>query len=182
MFIHHFFSDPHFDHANVIKYANRPFADVAEMNQALIDNYNAHVKPDETVLWCGDCSYKLNRFAEILKGLNGHKILILGNHDESAGKMARLGFDLVLDRATFFIGGRTCIICHYPYAGSPGRGQAVDTRYLELRPPRVKGEVLIHGHTHSRLRRMDNMVHVGVDAWDYRPASFAEVEALVREV
>jgi calcineurin-like phosphoesterase family protein len=182
MLIQHFYSDPHFGHPNILKYTSRPFANTDEMDAAFIARYNERVQPGEVVLWCGDCSFDLRNFPSILRQMNGHKILIRGNHDKSKGVMAKMGFDVVLDELVLRIGRRTCRVSHYPYAGSSKRGDRVDERYLNRRPPRHKGEVLIHGHTHSPHRRDGNMVHVGVDAWDYRPASMVEVEALVLEV
>lgn len=182
MLIQHFYSDPHFGHPNILKYASRPFANTDEMDAAFIAQYNARVQPGEVVLWCGDCSFNLRAFPAILRQMNGHKILVRGNHDRDKGYMARVGFDLVLDEMVLRIGRRTCRVSHYPYAGSTHRGDRPDERYLDRRPKRNKGEVLIHGHTHSVHRRNENMVHVGVDAWDYRPASMAEVAALVAEV
>jgi len=40
---------------------------------------------------------------------------------------------------------------------------------------------LIHGHTHSTERRDGQAIHVGVDAWDYKPATFDEIVALMKE-
>lgn len=46
-----FIADPHFSHANIIKYCHRPFADVNEMDATLVENWNAKVKKDD-VVWC----------------------------------------------------------------------------------------------------------------------------------
>ena len=43
-------SDTHFSHVNIIKYCNRPYASVEEMNNALIDNWNSVVKNDDLVI------------------------------------------------------------------------------------------------------------------------------------
>lgn len=182
MLIHHFYSDPHFGHHNILEYSNRPFSDTKEMEEVFIERYNAHVSENDVVLWCGDCSYRLQELPEILSRMNGRKILIRGNHDKASGYMAKLGFDLVMDELVLHIGNRTCRVSHYPYAGTSYIRGKKDERYLDRRPQRQKGEVLIHGHTHSGKQRDGNMIHVGVDAWDYRPASFAEVAALVAEV
>jgi len=181
MLIDHFYSDPHFHHENIIKYADRPFANVEEMNAVLIQRYNDAVSPEQTVLWLGDCAMPMGRFPEILNKLNGSKILVLGNHDKSESTMARLGFDLVLDRVYLHIEDRSCLCIHYPYADQE-HAKGKDVRYLERRPKRVKGQVLIHGHTHSKKKRDGNSIHVGVDAWYYRPVTINQVRELVRKV
>lgn len=184
----YFYSDPHWGHSNIIRYCSRPFKDVKEMNYELTRRYNEKVKPSDTVLWCGDCIFAKGDLGphEILSGLNGHKILIKGNHDKSEAVMAEWGFDLVLTEAVLHIAGRTCRVSHFPYediehSREGGEGARRD-KYRELRPKRRKGEVLIHGHTHSPKKVQGNCIHVGVDAWDYAPVSMAEVEALVAKV
>lgn len=73
-------ADPHFGHANIIKYCNRPFSSVEEMNEILIQNWNETVLPGDRVYANGD--FCINRkFINILEILNGKKVLIKGNHD-----------------------------------------------------------------------------------------------------
>ena len=47
-------SDYHFSHANIIKYCDRPFESVEEMNEAIIKRHNERVKPEDTVFFLGD--------------------------------------------------------------------------------------------------------------------------------
>ena len=49
-------SDLHFWHANIIKYCSRPFDNAFQMNEALVENWNAKVKPGDTVFHLGDFS------------------------------------------------------------------------------------------------------------------------------
>lgn len=76
-------ADLHFGHANVIKYCNRPWNTVEEMDVGLIANWNRVVKKEDTVYVLGD--FTLSRSIEVIKGLcerlNGRKILVMGNHD-----------------------------------------------------------------------------------------------------
>ena len=45
----YFTADTHFDHANIIRFCNRPFATVDEMNDTLIANWNRKVHGNDTV-------------------------------------------------------------------------------------------------------------------------------------
>ena len=49
-------SDPHFYHDNIIKYCNRPFSNVDEMNLTLIRNWNSKVTPEDDVYVIGGAS------------------------------------------------------------------------------------------------------------------------------
>ena len=44
----YFTADTHFDHANIIRFCNRPFATVEEMNETLIANWNRKVHGNDT--------------------------------------------------------------------------------------------------------------------------------------
>jgi len=179
-----FYSDPHFYHHNIIKFCNRPFADVHEMNIELVARYNSVIDINDVVIWCGDVGFgSTNKTIEILKLMNGHKLLVRGNHDpKGVRKCVDMGFDIVVKEMFTAIAGRRCRISHYPYANNTCSHDRIDNRYLDRRPPKVKGEVLIHGHTHASEKIDGNMIHVGVDAWNWYPALYDEVEELVEGI
>jgi len=184
-----FTADLHFGHGNVIDYSGRPFADAAEMDDALIERWNAVVDPADTVWVLGDVA--LGRIADTLPLvdlLNGHKLLLAGNHDRCwAGHGSRAdgwteryldaGFaEIHQGTRRFEIDEQRVLACHFPY-----RGDSHDhDRYVEQRPVDT-GEWLLHGHVHERWRQRGRMINVGVDVWDYRPVSEAELATVIRD-
>ena len=42
-------ADTHFNHSNIIKYCNRPFNDVIDMNEKIINNWNKVVKKEDMI-------------------------------------------------------------------------------------------------------------------------------------
>jgi calcineurin-like phosphoesterase family protein len=80
-------SDTHFGHMGVCKFTRndgvtklRPYATPEEMDEDMIEKWNAKVKPTDKVYHLGDVV--INRRAlPTLARLNGDKVLIRGNHD-----------------------------------------------------------------------------------------------------
>ncbi len=182
-----FTADLHFGHANIIQYCARPFVDVDSMNDALIDGWNSSVNPADTVWVLGDVALgRIDDTLELVGELYGHKVLLAGNHDRCwfghGSKAARwderyldAGFaEVQQGEINIAVGRRSVLASHFPY-----RGDSHDhDRYIEHRPV-DRGEWLLHGHVHERWQQRGRMINVGVDAWDYRPASEAEVDALI---
>ena len=76
-----FTSDLHFGHENVIRFDNRPFETVEEMNAELVRRWNAKVSNGDLVYVLGDMIWKSNHgeAEKLIKSLNGQIILIKGN-------------------------------------------------------------------------------------------------------
>ena len=49
-----FTSDTHFNHTNILRYCNRPFKTVGQMNETIITNWNNVVGPDDVIFHLGD--------------------------------------------------------------------------------------------------------------------------------
>jgi len=89
-----FWSDTHFFHKNIIQYSDRPFMDVDDMNEQLVNNFNEVATHDTVSIWVGDVSFKGVIFTnELLDRCKGYKILVVGNHDFNRGKLQVYNFD-----------------------------------------------------------------------------------------
>jgi len=77
-----FTSDTHFGHKNILKYCNRPFVNVEEMDEVMIERWNGRIGKNDSVYHLGDFSFSSNP-KTYFERLNGKKILIIGNHDNS---------------------------------------------------------------------------------------------------
>lgn len=159
-------SDPHFGHKNILGYCNRPYANVAEMDDDFIIRHNARVQPNDTWICMGDVGfYRGDRIADILDKLNGHKHLILGNHDHQITKSrAKDCFESIknYDEQTYMIDGKKVffILFHYPIASWNGRNH---------------GSIMCHGHSHGGYKAPgEAILDVGVDCHDYYPISIIE--------
>jgi calcineurin-like phosphoesterase family protein len=163
-----FVSDTHFDHARVIEYSKRPFADVDEMNEAIIDNWNRVVRPGDRVYHLGDFSFARRPEDSIAfaKRLTGQKYLVFGNHDKRLRDHQEFLRQWVWtkDLAQIEIDGQKIILCHY----------AMITWNQSHR-----GSFQLHGHSHGSLPEDKHAlrVDVGVDCWNYEPVSFEQVKA-----
>lgn len=89
-----FVSDTHWFHANILKFKDidgtpvRPGYDsIDDMNEKLIERWNATIKPNDTVYHLGDVAFRYgSEFSEVMCRLNGQRRLIIGNHDD-VGKL-----------------------------------------------------------------------------------------------
>ncbi len=150
-----FIADTHFSHVNIIRYANRPFANVEEMDSALIDNWNQCVSEDDQVFFLGDFGLgRVQYLQSICTKLKGSKICIRGNHDANPSRMSRIGFAVVLEAAFLKIGHHNVELIHVPTdPPSP---------YFQL-----------HGHVHDKKpnKLISNQLNLCVEVWDYKPVS-----------
>ena len=68
----YFTSDTHFQHGNIIKFCNRPYSNVEEMNNAIIENWNSVVGPNDIVFHLGDFAWSgsWHKWLDTLKECN----------------------------------------------------------------------------------------------------------------
>jgi calcineurin-like phosphoesterase family protein len=145
-------SDTHFGHFNSIKYGNRPYSSVEEMDNKLIENWNSVVSNEDYVYHLGDVSLAgIEKVAPILQKLNGVKHLVFGNHDRSEVRKSN-DWCNVSKTASTSVYGLDVAMQHKPF-------QLIE-----------EGKVYLHGHCHGNLGRYhDGQIDVGVDCWEYKP-------------
>lgn len=174
-------SDHHFHHSNIIKYCNRPFESVEEMNEALVANWNSVVKPDDHVYHLGDfCFGNVEKWNWCLEPgrLNGHIHLILGNHDPD--RVFRDGtlierFDSIDFQKILIIEGWTVILNHFPFASFSNN---YDHKVMALSGHTHVGQLSSSVESYDKLNAMykPNQYDVGVDNNNFTPVSWAEVK------
>lgn len=179
-----FTSDTHFGHENVIRYSHRPFANISEHNEALIDNWNKTVKEDDIVFHLGDFAFGGTAFwSSILERLNGKKYLCLGNHDYKNFKQPlEKYFEKVSEQFYIAIGDQFIILNHCPMLCYGGAYRDVWQLYGHVHTEKHTPIEKQIGKDVPRLSMtFPTQYDVGVDNNDYRPVSFYEVKAIIEK-
>ena len=199
-----FTSDIHFGHAACIEYCNRPFKNVDEFKEKFIEEWNKTVRPFDQVIFVGDIFFyhSKEQMKETLSRMNGTKILVKGNHDFKASIMVGAGFQICVDELVMTIAGEKVTLSHYPFRMKKWlfkwiqvkaeitkamRWLGISTKpiYFEkyhTRRPIDRGQFLIHGHTHSSHKVNGRAIHVGVDAWNFKPVNVQEIANMIEKI
>jgi calcineurin-like phosphoesterase family protein len=169
-------SDLHFGHANIMKFcpATRKYQSVAEMDEAMIRDWNALVAPEDLTYILGDFAFhKLEAALTIVRRLNGRKILIEGNHDEHLIKHEefRAEFEeIYVYHEISFNKNHVCLF-HYPIAEFNRQH---------------RGAVHFHGHLHGSPSGLESyrVLDVGMDAMGeiVKPLDWLVAKALCGQV
>jgi len=176
-----FTADTHFSHKNIIKYCERPFDSVEEMNRVLISKWNERVSDDDIVIINGDFALcNRSEFKEYDKVLKGKKIYIKGSHGDKTTKA-------VINNMEIQYGGHRMFITHDPkyisfqhtlnltghvhrlwrvaqfnkYGGFGEHGDRLPVEKNEIGQP-IKAVTV-------------NAVNVGTDVWDFVPITIDEI-------
>jgi calcineurin-like phosphoesterase family protein len=178
-------SDTHFGHTNSWEKFKlpdgsplRPFTSNEEMDETMIERWNAKVKPEDTVYHLGDVVIN-RKHLHLVKRLNGKKRLVRGNHDIFKDKdYYEVGFDSLYGVRVFT---DKFILSHIPL-----HPDCITDRF----------KVNVHGHLHANevtrkivtkpfaptgqqevIDQIDpRYLCVSVEHTNYGPLSFEEVD------
>ena len=177
----YFTSDTHWGHEAIIKFCNRPFTSVEEMDNELVRLWNETVPEDGLVFHLGDFCW--SKKWDIRKHLNGKIILIQGNHDfknrPQSSKEYEEMFEGIFQQLFLKIEGRRVYLNHYPFLCYGGTYRNPKDMVWQL-----------HGHTHfgpntsgkdnDRLKMcFPTQYDVGVDNNEYKPISWTQVKEII---
>lgn len=168
-----FTSDHHFGHDNIIKYSNRPYRDISEMNRDLVERWNSVVGDKDVVYHLGDFTLgKLHNAAYYIQQLNGDIRFVHGSHDrwdDSKPELySRSGLRISHLGGLYAVRGvdeLPIVLCHYAM----------------LRWDRSHhGAFHLFGHSHGHLENpAPRSMDVGVDCTNFYPITFDEVLARI---
>jgi len=165
-----FTADTHFCHANIIKYAYRPFKEIAEMNETIIQRWNERVMSGDTIYHLGDFGlareYEMSYLLNILKRLRGNIVFIEGNHDKKTRLMKEYFYRYYYQYKEISVMGQDITLCHYP---------------LKVWNKSHFGAWNLFGHCHGTLPDDPDAlsIDVGVDCHDFYPISFDEIKVIM---
>jgi calcineurin-like phosphoesterase family protein len=146
-----------------MRFNNRPWNDVREMDKALVANWNSVVSDNDIVFILGDIFWKGDQraIAETMKGLNGAAIyIILGNHD------CKEYFNMALkDKRIQMLSDNVIVWISGIDENKPSREYEFMLSHCPLAtwPHWQRGAVNLFGHIHSGPRSMADIDRPGVD-------------------
>lgn len=175
-----FTSDLHFCHKNIIRFCDRPWSTTEEMNEGLVERWNKKVSPDDTVFCLGDfCFGGSAEWKKWREKLNGHIILIRGNHDRKMSSTMEGLFDEVLYQVQLEIDGRSVYLNHYPFLTYGGCWRKENNVVWQLFG-HVHSKEGICGADSGRLKHLlSTQYDVGVDNNNYEPVSWEEIKTIM---
>lgn len=148
------YSDPHFFHRSIMDFYPRPFEDVQDMTDKMLDILVADSSEHDVLYFLGDLMFQVGTYKdyiyERLQDVKGEMRWILGNHDDIrrmediASLFSFVGYADVKMHA-----GKEIFFSHRP---------------LLMPEDGIKRLVSIHGHNHGSVTNVRGRMDVGVDS------------------
>lgn len=180
-------SDTHFDHANIIKYCNRPFERASEMDEHIIRNWNERVQFGDTVLHGGDIAMARSEVAiEYAERVNGQLVHLDGNHDDIDQSQAP--FPTLKSYYFTYTYGETEYEFYYTHWPPTEHSDRDDEREppKHSQPPEWFDGWFLHGHVHNNdlknfpfINPDEKFVNLSAELLNYTPIEIEELIQLI---
>lgn len=155
-----FTADEHYGHKNIIKYCDRPFKSVHEMNEEIIHRHNSKVQKNDIVVHAGDFSLLSEKDTYvILRRLNGNHVFLQGDHDKWLKNS-------VTQIWTKKIDGIQLVVCHY---------------CMRTWPLSHYNSWQLFAHNHGTLEPIGKQWDIGVDNNNFYPLSFDDIKNIMKD-
>ena len=181
-----FFGDPHFGHANIIRFCDRPFEGVEAMDQALWESIERAAQGADACVCLGDWALcdALAWHEKAATSWPGKMFTVVGNHDAKAAKPAQWAQAGALASLAFEVPSSLCVAWAKANPGrepEPAWDKLPETIRVGLShwplPPRFfpgPQWVNLHGHTHGAASKPLRM-NASMEAIDFEPAPLAHL-------
>lgn len=164
-----FTSDPHFQHHNLRelrnKTHNKSFSHVSEVDQWLINNWNSVVRPKDIIWVLGDVAWSKSGL-KLLQLCNGHKKLILGNHDTENNKLTIQDYLPYFESIHGIHKKYGLVMSHVPI-----HPQELENRWTHN----------IHGHIHNIAKNIPDPRYINVNT-DVRNGTPVHLDDIRKEI
>ncbi|MFW9949674.1 MAG: hypothetical protein ACFFKA_06075 [Candidatus Thorarchaeota archaeon] len=166
--IYWFSADFHLSHSNIIKYCNRPFQNIEEMDIYILENLKNSVNDGDVLYYLGDLTFNpkvARKFFSYFKKVEIH--YIIGNHDtQEVLKIANKHCKTVSHMKDIIIDNIPITLCHYAM-------RVWNKSHLNAWQ--------LYGHSHSKLNPVGKQYDVGIDNNQFEPVSFNKLLGIMEK-
>lgn len=162
-------SDTHFGRERALDLFKRPFNNVEQMNNYLIETWNSVVGKNDIVYHLGNFAWDTFSANYALEMLNGNIYFMLGNRDRALLDCISMYSNCtIVPTQITELHDTKIVLCHYPLEDWNGKEESV---------------AHLHGHTFNidtDLNKM-NRFNVMSDKWRFKPVLLSDIIEYIKE-
>jgi calcineurin-like phosphoesterase family protein len=147
---------------------SRGFRSAEEMDEAMIEKWNAKVGESDIVIHLGNFAWSVNVADDVIDKLNGSILFMIGEKDQALVQLAEHDESINVIKDHILMQDDV-VFCHYP---------------MEIWPGKSLKKYHFHGHIESNLKTdLKKMLRVNVccDNWSLAPISVQDTLDLLKD-
>lgn len=178
----HFTSDTHHNHSRIIQYSGRPFANVTEMNEAILDGINGMVRRDDHLVIAGDVAF--GDPAPFFRRINCDNIyVVIGSHDPMIDYKTSHKIKYICDAMFLELNGQQMVITHCPHLcwdkSHYGSWNLFGHLHSGTSDKGDRGEDEKGNSLFSQVINHAKMLDIGVDGHAFMPWTFEQLKEVL---